>query len=141
MYCGVGAVSEDSDLMDELIQESREHLERIEPDLLELERLGVDASSEIINKIFRAMHSIKGGFDFFGKKNIVQLAHMMENVLARVRSGNRRVTEELVDALLEGTDTLRVLIDDTEHSDSIDISLHLNRFSSFERKVSSALYP
>lgn len=54
----------DREMLNELIVESREHLEKIEPDLLELEQNGNNVSDELVNRVFRAVHSIKGGFGF-----------------------------------------------------------------------------
>ena len=55
----------DKDLLNELIIESQEHIANIEPDLLILERDKDAVSDELINKIFRAVHSVKGGFGFY----------------------------------------------------------------------------
>ncbi len=109
----------EQDMLTDLILESKEHLETIEPDLLELEQKGQDVSSEIVNSIFRAVHSVKGGFGFFGKTHIVELSHAMENVMSRVRDGEIAVTPELVDALLQGLDKLRAMLDDVEGSESM----------------------
>ena len=57
---------QDKKMLNELIMESREHLEKIEPDLLQLEKKGSDVPGSLTNRIFRAVHSIKGGFGFFG---------------------------------------------------------------------------
>lgn len=112
---------EDEDLLEELIIESVEHLTSIEPDLLEMENNDAQVSSELINRVFRAMHSIKGGFAFFGLNHIVDLSHAMENVLMRVRDGEATVTPETTDALLAGVDKLRTLLDDVQGSESISI--------------------
>ena len=69
---------QDKEMINDLIQESREHLQEIEPVLLEFEKKCNDISTEKINQIFRAVHSIKGGFGFFGFKQVTSLAHSME---------------------------------------------------------------
>jgi len=112
---------EDEDLLQELIVESTEHLAAIEPDLLTLEKEGSQVSSELINRIFRAMHSIKGGFAFFGLTHIVNLSHAMESVLMRIRDGEMSVTPQITDALLAGVDKLRALLDDVRGSENIAI--------------------
>ncbi len=116
---------EDEDLLEELIVESVEHLTSIEPDLLALEKEGSEVSSELINRIFRAMHSIKGGFAFFGLSHIVDLSHAMESVLMRVRDGEMSVTPGMTDALLAGVDKLRALLDDVRGSESIPIDAEI----------------
>jgi two-component system chemotaxis sensor kinase CheA len=122
---GTSMPYEDEDLLQELIVESAEHLAAIEPDLLSLEKEGGQVSSELINRIFRAMHSIKGGFAFFGLTHIVNLSHAMESVLMRVRDGEMSVTPRITDALLGGVDKLRVLLEDVRGSENIPIEKEL----------------
>jgi len=124
-------MSADEDLMEELLQESGEHLEGIEPAFLEMESELENTSQDLVNQIFRAMHSIKGGFGFFGKDNIVKLAHVMENVLMLVRDGKAQISSPMVEALLSGTDTLKEMIDDVGASESVDISQHLTNLAPF----------
>jgi two-component system, chemotaxis family, sensor kinase CheA len=121
----------DKHLLDELVVESKEHLAAIEPDLLELEK-SENVPKETINRVFRAVHSIKGGFSFFGLKNIKQLSHSMENVMMRVRDGELTVNPGIIDALFSGLDKLRVLIDDTVHSDTIPISEEIDMLVQFK---------
>ena len=70
----------DKNLLDELVIESREHSDSIEPDLLAMEN-SQNVPKETINRIFRAIHSIKGGFSFFGMENIKALSHAMETMM------------------------------------------------------------
>ncbi|MEW6290821.1 MAG: chemotaxis protein CheW [Thermodesulfobacteriota bacterium] len=111
----------DDDILDELIIESKEHLENIEPNLLALEKEGGKVSGEIINSIFRAIHSIKGGFGFYGLKNIQGLSHAMESVLMQVRDGKIAISPPMADALLAGVDKLRMMLDDVKASESCPI--------------------
>ncbi|NLA74909.1 MAG: histidine kinase, partial [Deltaproteobacteria bacterium] len=67
------------------VEESIEHLADIENDLLSIEKDGADINEELVNKVFRAAHSIKGGAGFMGLNNIKELSHKMENVLGMVR--------------------------------------------------------
>jgi len=117
----------DDAILDELIIESREHLENIEPNLLALEKGGDQVSSEIINTIFRAIHSIKGGFGFYGLKNIQGLSHAMESVLMQVRDGKMAISPAMADALLAGVDKLRTMLDDAKASESCSIDTECNR--------------
>ncbi len=114
-------IENDDAIFSELIIESKEHLENIEPDLLALEKESDDVSAEIVNSIFRAIHSIKGGFGFYGLKNIQTLSHVMESVLMQVRDGEIPISAEMTDALLAGVDKLRLMLDDVEGSESVSI--------------------
>jgi len=111
----------DESLLDELVVEPKDHLETIEPDLMALEVEPHDIDPEAINRIFRAVHSTKGGFGFFAMHHIMELAHAMENVMGSIRDGGLAVSSEIVDVLLSGTDKLRVLLDDVRNSENISI--------------------
>lgn len=127
----------EKELVHELVLESREHLQSVEPDLLDLEREGDKVSDELINRVFRAVHSIKGGFAFFGIKKITDLSHAMENVLSRLRDHSITASPSLTDALLKGIDKIRVLLDDIEKADEISIESELNNLLPFRGDVSN----
>ncbi len=120
----------DQSILNELVVESREHLASIEPDLLSLER-GETVSKEAVNRIFRALHSIKGGFGFFGYEKIKSLGHVMENVMMGVRDGKTQITPPMVDALLLGIDKLRVMLDDVGRSEDSEIGPELAALEGF----------
>jgi two-component system chemotaxis sensor kinase CheA len=122
---------QDKEMLHDLVLESREHLTAIEPDLLELEEKGNAVSDELVNRIFRAVHSIKGGFGFFGLEKVTKLSHAMENVLSRVRDHELEVTPPMIDALLIGIDKLRILLDDVENSENMSIETELETFAPF----------
>jgi len=122
---------QEKDMIGDLIQESKEHLQEIEPVLLELERQGNDLPTEMINQIFRAIHSIKGGFGFFGYKGVTTLSHSMEHLLSLIRDRKLNITNELVDALFKGIDKLKVLFDDFDNSDSIPIENEIKALDPF----------
>ena len=122
---------QDKEMLNELIVESREHLESIEPDLLELEQKGANVPPELINRVFRAVHSIKGGFGFFAVEPVVRLSHAMETVMSRVRDAEQPVVASLTDALLLGVDKLRTLLDDVGNADTIPVEDELARLAPF----------
>ena len=123
--------NKEQEILNELILESQEHLGEIEPDLLSIEKNPSSASKEMINKIFRSIHSIKGGFGFFGIKHITHLAHDMEHVLARIRGEDIAFNEEIIDALLFGVDKLRVLLENIDETETISIDEELKKLSPF----------
>jgi two-component system chemotaxis sensor kinase CheA len=115
-------MSDDRSLMDEFIAESREHLESIETDFIQLEKNRTDPDPELVNRIFRAVHTVKGSAGFFGLKNIGALAHGMETLLAMVRDKVLTLQSAHIDALLEGVDTISAMLDDVDHSNELDIA-------------------
>ncbi len=76
----------DDELLQGFITESREHLATIEADLLAIEQAGDAADAELVNKVFRAAHSIKGCSGFLGLNKVKELAHKAESVLDMLRS-------------------------------------------------------
>ena len=90
------------------IDESFEGLETMESELLNLEPGDVD--SEIINTIFRAAHSIKGGSGTFGFMAIADFTHVLETLLDQIRNGERELESLHVDLLLKSVDCLRGML-------------------------------
>ena len=99
----------DPELVSEFVAESLEHLEDVEPLLLEMEKRGA-ASADSVNEMFRAVHSIKGAAGFLGLEAIQQLSHGMESVFMSLRDGELAFRAELGDPLLEGVDGLRGML-------------------------------
>ena len=90
-------------------EESLEGLDTMESALLKLD-VG-KADSEVINTIFRAAHSIKGGAATFGFSGVADYTHGVETLLDQMRSGKRAVTQPDVELLLRSVDVLRGLLD------------------------------
>ncbi|WDN88151.1 hypothetical protein BuS5_01119 [Desulfosarcina sp. BuS5] len=108
------------------IEESLEHLADIENDFLAIEENGADIDEDMVNKVYRAAHSIKGGAGFMGLTNIKDLTHEMENILGKIRSREMIPNPEIINILLLASDALRNLINDVFNSNDIDISEHLD---------------
>ncbi|MFQ5870300.1 MAG: Hpt domain-containing protein, partial [Candidatus Zixiibacteriota bacterium] len=102
-------LSPDPELTKQFILEVREHLQSVEPNLLKLEE--EPDNQEVLNDIFRSMHTIKGGSSFFGFERITEVSHMLENILEKLRRGSLKPNPEVIDAILEGTDLLGELAD------------------------------
>jgi two-component system chemotaxis sensor kinase CheA len=102
------------------VDESLEHLADIESDLLQIEKSGAEIDEELVNKVFRTAHSIKGGAGFLGFTNIKELAHKMENILGMIRNRKLLPDSSIVNILLKAGDTLNVMIDDVGESNSVD---------------------
>lgn len=109
-----------SQYLDIFIEESKEHLQALNEQVLILEKEPDNADT--INEIFRAAHSLKGMSGTMGYKKIQELTHHMENVFSEIRTGNMVVTEELVDVIFQGVDSLESSIDNViETGDEGDI--------------------
>ncbi|BCS86920.1 chemotaxis protein CheA [Pseudodesulfovibrio sediminis] len=104
----------DQEILADFFLEAKEHLETIEPNLLELEKSPENLA--LLNEIFRPMHSLKGASGFLGLNKINGLAHKAENILDELRQGSMLVTESIMDLILSATDALRTMVDNLESS-------------------------
>ncbi len=119
-------MGEFDDLIEEFVTESREHIADIEEDLIKIETdMLENVDPDVINRVFRAAHSIKGSAKFLDLINIGDLAHKMEDVLNLIRSGKLAPTTEIASVLLRSADMLKSMFEDVESSNSMDISEHL----------------
>lgn len=89
--------------------ESLEGLDAMEAALLELD--GGASGSELVDTIFRAAHSIKGGAATFGFADVAAFTHVAESLLAEVRDGHRAAEGELIELMLRSVDCLRGMIE------------------------------
>ena len=109
----------DDELLQEFVNESREHLATIETDLLTIETAGKDVDADLLNKVFRAAHSIKGGSSFFGLTKVKDLAHKAETVLDLMRSRTITPNAEVTNVLLAAFDMLRMMVNNTAESEDV----------------------
>ncbi|HYA40327.1 MAG TPA: chemotaxis protein CheW [Syntrophobacteraceae bacterium] len=116
---------EDDDLLRGFLAEAGEHLANIEADLLAIEDAGADIDEELVNKVFRAAHSIKGGSSFLGLNKIKELAHKAETVLDMVRSRRMTPNPEITNVLLAAFDKLRDMLNNAAESENADIWEHV----------------
>ena len=116
---------QDDETLQMYLEESIEHLADIETDLLAIEEAGADIDEDLVNKVYRAAHSIKGGAGFMGLTTIKDLTHEMENILGKIRSRDMVPTPEIINVLLGASDTLKELMNDVFTSNDVDISHHV----------------
>ena len=117
---------EDKEILNEFVVESTEHLADIEHQLLTIESAGADMDVDLVNTVFRAVHSIKGAAGFLGLNNINKLAHSLENVLNLMRERQLVPTSEIVDVMLQAADALTGLLQDVSGSADADVSHHIS---------------
>ncbi|MEK4024240.1 chemotaxis protein CheA [Sporosarcina sp. FSL W7-1283] len=98
--------------LDMFIEESKEHLQACNEQLLALENNPDDLG--IVNEIFRAAHTLKGMSATMGYEDIADLTHKMENVLDAIRNSKISVTTEILDVVFEAADDLELMVLDIE---------------------------
>ncbi|MDA3822447.1 MAG: Hpt domain-containing protein [Bacteroidales bacterium] len=116
------AIIEEDETLLAFTEEALEHLDGIEADLLSIEENGADIDSDVVNKVFRAVHSIKGGAGFLGLEKVKDLSHNGENVLNMIRNEELVPTPAIVSVLLATTDLLTSMIREATTSNDIDIT-------------------
>ena len=102
------------------LAESFSGLDSMETDLLELERGSRDP--ELLQAIFRTVHSIKGGSGSLGFEAIADFSHQLESLLDKLRSGQIEPNRELVNLLLRSVDVERSLLGEVQNGIGIDMS-------------------
>ena len=93
------------EILEEFLVEAEEILENLDQDLVDLESNPED--KELLNKIFRGMHTLKGGAGFLNLTPVVEIAHRIEDIFNKLRNDELKLTPEIMDVILEGIDKLK----------------------------------
>ena len=94
----------DEDILQDFLVEAGEILEQLQEQLVDLENNPEDA--DLLNAIFRGYHTVKGGAGFLSLTELVEICHGAENVFDIMRNGQRTLTPELMDVILQATDVV-----------------------------------
>jgi len=105
-------LADDTELLREFINESREHLDNIEQGVLVLENQPQDV--ETLNTVFRAFHTFKGGAGFLNLIPINRLAHVLESLLDLARQNKLAIDGAVIELILRGRDVLKKFLDEIE---------------------------
>ncbi len=101
---------DDPSFYEDFLVEAQEHFEQIESNFLALEEAPGDL--DLLNAIFRSVHTIKGAAGFLGLQKVLSLAHIGENVLDDLRKSRMELSDRVMELLFETVDMLKVLVDD-----------------------------
>ncbi|MGJ8678740.1 chemotaxis protein CheW [Paraglaciecola sp.] len=99
----------DEEILQDFLVEAGEILEQLQEQLVDLENNPEDA--DLLNAIFRGYHTVKGGAGFLSLTELVDICHGAENVFDVMRNGQRTLTPELMDVILQATDEVVVMFD------------------------------
>ena len=105
------------EILNEFLVEAEEILESLDQDLIELEQNPTD--KELLNKIFRGMHTLKGGAGFLNLESIVELAHKLEDIFNKLRNDEMVLDSDKMDIIFEGIDYLKSAIESLKESEEI----------------------
>ena len=95
------------ELLEEFITEACENLEKLDNDLVTLEKEPND--NGLLSNIFRTIHTIKGACGFIGLTRLEKIAHSGENLLGKFRDGEMEVTPDAITLILACVDTIKFI--------------------------------
>jgi two-component system chemotaxis response regulator CheY len=113
------------EVVEEYLAECHEHLDTVEHNLLAMEKGAAaiaEIDEELIDRAFRAIHSVKAGASFFELAKVRELSHRMEDAMAEIRSRRIVPTPYRIRVLLRAADKLSELLDDPGASNEADIT-------------------
>jgi len=102
-------MDEFQEILEDFLIEAFEMIEQLDNDLIDLESNPEDL--DLLNRIFRVAHTIKGSSSFLNFDVLTHLTHHMEDVLNKARRGELVITPEVMDVVLESTDKMKALLE------------------------------
>ena len=118
------------EILTDFLAESTEMLEALDQDFVKLE--ADPSNTELLNEIFRCMHSMKGSAGFLGFTQLVEVAHQGESLLNKLRQGEIGVSPFIIDIILEAVDTVKLLqtdIRETGEDTHVETALIINKLT------------
>jgi len=119
-----------AEILNDFLAESSEMLEALDQHFVKLETEPTNA--ELLNEIFRCMHSMKGSAGFLGFTHLVEVAHQGESLLNKLRQGEMSVSPFIIDIILEAVDAVKALHADirtTGEDSHVDTALIVNKLA------------
>ena len=107
-------LAQDPELVREFLVESEELLETVDEGMIALEAAPDD--TELLNRIFRALHTIKGTSGFLGFDPVIRVSHRAEDVLNALRRGELKLSRRIIDVLLRSRDQLGRMLGDIRNN-------------------------
>ncbi len=118
------------EILSDFLAESSEMLEALDQHFVKLESEPTNA--DLLNEIFRCMHSMKGSAGFLGFTHLVEVAHQGESLLNKLRQGEMSVSPFIIDIILEAVDAVKLLhadIRETGEDSHVDTALIVNKLT------------
>ncbi len=109
------------EIVESFIIETKEILEKLDVDLIDLENRSTD--SDLLNEVFRSFHTIKGTSGFLGLDKLTKVTHRCEDILNKLRKGEAVLTTELMDGILEAYDCIKELLTCIETKQNEDVEI------------------
>lgn len=122
-----------SQYLEVFIEESREHIQSLNENVLLLEKSPDDL--QIVNEIFRSAHTLKGMSATMGYEDLANLTHKMENVLDAIRNGKLSVTPDIIDVIFTAVNHLEAMVESVANGGDgkMDVSGTIARLETAEQ--------
>lgn len=109
------------EIVESFLIESKEIIDSLDLDLIELEKNPTDEN--LLNKVFRSFHTIKGSAGFLNLTKLTALTHRCEDILNKLRKREATLSSEIMDAILVGYDKMKELVLSIENNQSEDVDI------------------
>lgn len=109
------------EIVDSFIVETKEIIDSLDVDLIELEQN--PEREELINKVFRSFHTIKGTSSFLNLNKLTTITHRCEDILNKIRKKETNLTPEIMDFILQGFDKIKELVVKIEKEKNEDVEI------------------
>jgi len=109
------------EIVESFIIETKEILENLDTDLMHLEKKADDA--DLLNKVFRSFHTIKGTSGFLGLDNLTKVTHKCEDILNKLRKAEVKLNSGIMDGILMAFDTIKALVADIAGEQQADVPI------------------
>jgi len=113
----------DEETLADFISESTELIENLANEFVEVEE---DSSPQIIDKIFRGMHTLKGGAGFIGLTKFQELAHSCENILDDIRNNKYKITSAIINEMLRANDIFTLYLNLLNNKQPLSVTIGEN---------------
>lgn len=107
------------EIVDSFIVETKEIIDSLDIDLIELEKNPDE--EELVNKVFRSFHTIKGTSSFLNLNKLTTLTHRCEDILNKIRKKETKLTPEIMDFILKGFDKIKELVHKIENEKNEEV--------------------
>lgn len=129
------------EIVESFLLETKEILEKLDVDLILLEKSPDDV--DLLNKIFRSFHTIKGTSGFLGLEKLPEVTHKCEDILNKLRKGEAKLSSSLMDGIILGYDTIKelLLVIENDKNEEIEVEDVIAKLVSLYENINSPDQP
>lgn len=129
------------EIFDSFVVETREILDNLDLELVELEKTPDD--TDLLNSIFRSFHTVKGTSGFLGLEKLQKVTHKCEDILNKLRKGEAKLNGPIMDAILDAFDKIKLLLHtiETQKNENVEVENTIVRLVSIYQSLEEGKIP